>query len=262
MGVHPAAVIAKERLGHEARRLAVLTRHVLDHILVNHHGISRLDQGFKAVVNLRLTRRGHLMMLPLDGHAQLFHHQAHLGPDVLLCIGRRDGEIPFLVPDLVSGVGHFLFAAIPDPFLGINAVEGAVGLAVELHVVEDEELRFRPHESRVGQAGADEVFLRPLGNAPRVARVGLFGSRLRDGARQAQGRHGAERVNKRRRRVRHRQHVRGLDALPAADAGAVEAQALGEDFLSHLPDGTTEMLPGAKGVDELDVHHLGPALFC
>ena len=39
----------------------------------------------------------------------------------------------------------------------------------------------------------------------------------------------------------------------------LEAEALGEDFLVQLGDGTTEVLPGAKGVDEFYVDHLGPA---
>ena len=166
------------------------------------------------------------------------------------------------MPNLVAGVGHLVFARVPDRFLRINAVEGPVALAVELHVVEDEELGFRPHVGRVSHTRADQVLLGPLGNAPRIARVGLLSAGFSDGAGQAQGRHGAERINKRRYRVGHGQHVRSLDALPAPDAGAVESQPFAEDFLRQLPDGTTEMLPGAKGIDELYVHHFGPRLLC
>ena len=53
---------------------------------------------------------------------------------------------------------------------------------------------------------------------------------------------------------------RGLDALPAPDGGAVKAEALVKDLLGQFADGHAEVLPGAEGVDKLDVHHLGPAV--
>jgi hypothetical protein len=96
VGVHPAAVVPKQRLGHETGRLAVLPRHVLDHILEHHHGIGRLDQRVEPVVDLRLPGRGHFVVLPLDVHAQLLHHQAHLGADVLLLSAGGTGKYPSL----------------------------------------------------------------------------------------------------------------------------------------------------------------------
>ncbi len=148
MGVHAGAVVAKERLGHEAGGLAVLLGDVLDHILVNHHGVGRLDQRVEAVVNFRLAGGGHFVVLALDLDAQFLHHQAHLGADVLLRVGGGDREIAFLVADLVAEVGHLVAAGVPDGFLGIDGVEGAVALGVELHVVEDEELGFRARRRR------------------------------------------------------------------------------------------------------------------
>ena len=127
------------------------------------------------------------MVLAFDLDAQLFHHQAHLGADVLLRCRRGHREITFLVADLVAQVGHLVPAGVPDGFLGIHAVEGAVALVIELHVVEDEELGFRAEHGRVGEAGAGQIFLGALGDAARVAVVGFLGAGLGDGAGQATG---------------------------------------------------------------------------
>ena len=75
-----------------------------------------------------------------------------------------------------------------------------------------------------------------LGDAARVAAVGLLGAGLGDGAGQREGRHGAERIDEGGGRVGHGQHVGGLDGLPAADRGAVEAEAFLEDLLGQLAD--------------------------
>ena len=97
-------------------------------------------------------------------------------------------------------------------------------------------------------------------HAARVARVRFLRIRFRNGAGQGHGRNRAERINESRVRVRHRQHVGGFNALPSADARTVKTVSFSEDFLGQLPNRTTKMLPSAKGVHELDVHHLGPAL--
>ena len=162
------------------------------------------------------------MVLLLNEHAQLFHRQHHFGADVLLGVQRRDREITFLVPDFVAEVGHFVAAGVPDAFVGINAVECAVALGIELHVVKDEKFRFRAEEGLVAQAGGDEIFFRLLRNAARVAAVRLQRAGFGNGAGEGKCRHGHERIYERRLRVRHRQHVAGLDAFPAADGGTVE----------------------------------------
>ena len=141
-------------------------------------------------------------------------------------------------------------------------VERAVGLGIELHVVEDEEFRLGPEERLVGEAGGDEMFFGALGDAARVAGVRLQGAGFGDGAGEAQRRDGAERIDERRVRVGHGQHVGGLDAFPAADGGAVKAESFGEGVLGQFGDGHAEVLPGAKGVHELDVRHFCPGLFC
>jgi len=256
--VHPRPVVPKQRLGHETRRLAVLPRHVLDHILVHHHRVGRPHQRVKPIVYLRLPRRGHLVMLPLNLQPQLLHHQTHLRPKVLLRVGRRHRKIPLLVPNLIPQVRQLLPPRVPHPLLALHTVKGPVAPTLILHVVENEKLRLRPKHRAVGHPRARQIPLGLLRNAPRVPRVALLGPRLGNRAGQRQRRLRAKRIHKRRRRVRHRQHVRRLNALPAPDARPVKPQPLGENLLAQLPDRTTEMLPRPKRVHKLDVEHLRP----
>ncbi len=165
------------------------------------------------------------------------------------------------MPDLVAQVRHFLASGIPDSLFGIDAVVSAVALGIKLHVVEDEELRFGPEHCRVSQTSAAQEFLGALRDPARVPSVGFLGARLRDGACQRQGWLDAEGINKGRGRIRHRQHVGSFNALPTADARTVEAQSFAEDLFGQFADGTAEVLPGAKRVDEFNVDHLGTALF-
>ena len=59
-----------------------------------------------------------------------------------------------------------------------------------------------------------------------------------------------------RLRLRHHQHVALVDRLPAADAGAVEAQAVLEDVLVELVDRNGEVLPQPGEVHEPQVDGL------
>ena len=53
-----------------------------------------------------------------------------------------------------------------------------------------------------------------------------------------QGGHGAEGIDEGGVGIGHGQHVGGFDALPAADGGAVKAEAFVEDFFGQFADGT------------------------
>ena len=117
----PEPLSPKSGLGMKQAVLPCLLGDVLDDVLVDHHRVGRLDQRVKAVIDFRLAGRGHFVVLPLDLDAQLLHHQAHLGADILLRVGRGDREITFLVADLVAEVGHLVPAGVPDGFLGIDA---------------------------------------------------------------------------------------------------------------------------------------------
>ena len=128
--------------------------HVFNHVLIKHHRIGGLNQGVEAVIDFRLACRCYFVMLALNPDSQFFHDQAHLGSNVLLRIGRSDRKITFLMPNLVSQVGHFVAARVPNRFFGIDTVESPVGFRVELDVIENKELGFRSENRRVGQPGA------------------------------------------------------------------------------------------------------------
>ncbi len=159
MRVHATAVVAKERLGHETGRFAVLPCHVLDDVFVDHHRVSGTNEGIKPVINFRLTGSCHFVMLPFDGYAEFLHDQAHFSADVLLRIRRRDRKISFLVPNLVAKIGHFIAAGVPDGFFGFNRIKCAIAPAVELHIVKNEKFRFGPEEGLIGYSSAREIFL-------------------------------------------------------------------------------------------------------
>ena len=65
-----------------------------------------------------------------------------------------------------------------------------------------------------------------------------------------------ERIDERRLGLRHDEHVALVDRLPAADAGAVEAEAVLEHVLVELVDGDREVLPEAGKVHEPQVDRL------
>jgi hypothetical protein len=56
------------------------------------------------------------------------------------------------------------------------------------------------------------------------------------------------------------EHVGGVDGLPAADGGAVEADALFKGSFIPGFEGVGTVLPGAEHVDELEVDHFGVVL--
>ena len=141
-------------------------------------------------------------------------------------------------------------------------VETAVGRLIVTHVVEDEELGLRPDEARVADARALQVVDRLAGHVPRIAAVVLAGDRVLNVADHRQGRDLAERIEHGRFGLRHHEHVALVDGLPAADAGAVEAQPVLEHVLVELVDGDGEVLPQSREVHEPQVdglHVLFPA---
>ena len=262
--VHARAVVAEDRLGHEAGRLAVgLGDHVGD-VLIDLHVVGHGDHGAELDAELVL-RGGHLVVVLLDGDAHLGHHRDHLRADVLAAIDRRHGEVAALGARTVAEVAHLVFGAgVGGQLGGVDAEAGVVRIGGEAHVVEDEELGFRADEQRVAHARRLHVGLGLLGDAARVALVELAGRRLEHVAEDGDGRLSEEGIEVRRGGIRHQQHVGGFDALPAGDRRAVEGIAVLEDVLVERARMRGHMLHLALGVgeteiDELDVlvlHHL------
>ncbi len=162
-----------------------------------------------------------------------------------------------LLADRVAETG---IAGVPVAFRRVDLVPGFVRAARVRHLVEDEELALRADEARVGDTRGAQVLLGALREPPRILVVRLVRRRLRDLAEQRERRHLGERIEERRRRVGHEDHVALLDALPAADRGAVEAEALVERGLVERADGQRYVLPGTEQVAELQVDHGGARL--
>ena len=257
--MHAAAVVGKQRLGHEGGGLAVLVGHVADNVLEQPHVVRRLHQRVIPLIDLRLPAGGDLVMVALDVEAALHHGLGHLAAQVLVVVRRRHREVPFLVARAVAEVVPFP-AGIPTPFLGVDVVEAGVLVLVEADAVEDEELGFGPEVGCVRQPAALQVQLRLLGDPARVALIVLAGDRIDHvGERDNRGRLG-KRIHEYCRRIG--EHVALVDGRPAANAGAVKTVALFEDLFRQFVDrignvvGQSRQI-GKAYVDLLDVVLLG-----
>ena len=172
---------------------------------------------------------------------------------------RVDGEIATLGARAVAEIAHLVFGAGIGRQLGrVELVAHVVGVGVEAHIVEHEELRFRAHEHGVGGLGLLDIGLGQLGRHARVAGIGLAGGGLEDIAEQAERRLGVEGIDMRRRRIGHQRHVGFVDRLPAGDGRAVEHLAFGEGVLTDEADIEGDVLQlaarvGEAQIDELDV---------
>src|SRR5208283_806837 len=127
VAVHARAVVTENRLGHEGHDLPMLARDVAEDVLVIHEAVCQLGQWAEPHVDLGLTGRTDLVMMDLDRHADLLQGQNHLGAQVLELVGRRAGEVTFLVPQLVAQVGALLTSRIPDSLDGVNVVIPCLG---------------------------------------------------------------------------------------------------------------------------------------
>ena len=243
VAVHPRAIVAIQGLGHERCRHPVLASHLLDHVLVDHEVVRALEQAATVEVDLALSRRRHLMVVYLAPHAHLRQRQHHIRTHVLQRIGGRAGKVALLVPRLEAQVGAFGRAAVPDALGGVHEVVAGIGGLIVPDIAEDEELGLRTPVAIVGDARGLQVLLGLLGDVAGAAAVLLEGQRVMDVADHAHGRDLKERVDEDRAWVREEEHVTLVDILEAADARAVEAQALLEQLLRHVVDRQREVVP-------------------
>ena len=260
VGVHARAVVLEDGLRHHGDGLAVAHPHVLDDVLVLQHLVGHGRQGGEAHVDLRLPGGSHLVVMDLADDAAGLQRLDHLGTDVLQAVHGRHREVAFLVPGLVAQVLLVAVARVPGSLVGVDVVEAVVVALVEADVVEDVELDLRPPVAGVGDAGGLEVQLGLLRHVARVPGVGLAGQRILDVAHQVQGGQRGERIHEGGVGVREQQHVRLVDGLEAADAGAVEPDAVLEQPGVELVGGDGEMLPQPGHVGEPQVHDLRAVL--
>ncbi len=252
--VHAAAVVGKDRLGHERGCASVLAGHVADDVLVDHHVVRRGDQLGELHAQFVLGC-GHLVVMLLDGYAQLGHGQQHLAAHVLQGVVGADGEIALFELDLVSEVAPlFLAGAVPWRLDGIDAVEAAAVAGVEADVVEDEEFRLRSKEGRIGEPGAGQVADGALGQGARAAVVGLAAAGLLDRADQAEGFLAVEGIDPGGAGIGHHRHVRFVDGLPAANGGSVKGQSFCEGLLFHQIAVNGQVLPLSVDIGEFQIN--------
>ena len=259
--MHAGTVVGEDRLRHEGRDLAVRLRRVADHVLVGLDVVAHRGQRVEPHVDLALTGGADLVVMDLDRDAERLHREDHLGAEIHQGVVRRHRVIPALRADLVAQVRSLVRAGVPEPFDRIDLVEAAlVGVGVA-HVVEHEELRLRTHVDRIADAGAAEVRLGALRDTAGVLGIARAGDRLIDIADHVHRGHGGIRVEPGRGRVRHHQHVGLVDRLEAADRGAVEPDAVGEDVLVDVRDALGGVLPGAEEIDEAEIENFDSGLF-
>ena len=194
------------------------------------------------------------MVVLLDDRAHLRHRREHFAAHVLRRILRGNREVAALgadaVPEIAALVGR---VRVGRQFDRVDLEAGVVGLGSKAHVVEDEEFGLRAEEGGVADPGRLEIGLGLLGDAARIAIVGLAAGRIENVAVDDHGRGGEEGVHARRSRVGHERHVGFVDRPPAGDRRAVEHQALGESLLvdQRLIEGY--VLPFAPRVGETQI---------
>ena len=194
------------------------------------------------------------MVVLLDRHAHGLHGRQHFAAHVLSRIQRGNREVAALGRDAVAEVAAFISGVAVDRQLGgIELEAGVVGVGHELHVVEDEELGLGTDIDRVGDARGLQVGLGLLGDAARIAVVGLAGGGLEDVAVDRHGGGREERVHLGRRRVGHEGHVGLVDRLPAGDGRAVEHDAVGEHVFVDHRHVEGHVLPLAARVRETEI---------
>ena len=197
------------------------------------------------------------MVMHFDFHADRFQRFAHGGTDVLKLVDRRHREVAALDRRTVAGVAVLVvLARVPGSILRVDVDVAAPRAGVRTDRVEDEEFVFRTEVRRVGDAGRLQVGHAALGDRARITLVTLHGCRLDHVAAQHQRGFLEERVDERGTRIRHQDHVRLVDALPAGDRRTVEHLAVDEQLLIDGVGRHADVLFLALGIAEPEVHIL------
>ncbi len=263
MHVHARAVVAVQRLGHEGRGTAIGVGDVVHAVLQGLDFVGLGHQGVELHADFVLTGGRHFVVVDFDHLAHLFQGVAHGGTDFVVMVDRRQGEVATLDAWAVALVAAFDgLVGHPGTLLGVDLEHRAGNVGLELHFVEDEELRLGTDEHGVADAGGLEVFLGATGDGAWVAVVALHGGRLDHVADQDQGRLFGERVQHGGAVIRQEDHVGGFDAFPALDGGTVEHLASFEEVVfQRIASWHGDVLLLAFGVRETQINPLDVMIF-
>ena len=262
MNVHPAAIIADQRLGHEGDGLAIALGDVLDRVFQRLHFIGLAHQGIEQDADFALAGGGDFVVMHLNGMAHLLQRQTHRAANIVQRIHRRHREIAALDAGAMAEVAAFISTlGVPAGLGGINLVGTAADIGAPAYVVENEKFIFRAEIGGVGNAGGLQIGFRPPRHRTRIALVTLHGVGFDNIAGQQQSWLFKERVNTGGGRIRHQDHVGFLNPLPAGDGRAVEHLAVLEHIFVHGADRHGDVLLFATGVREAVIHELDALFF-
>ncbi len=155
----------------------------------------------------------------------------------------------------MAEIRPLLRAGVPGALCRIDLIHRVVDALAVTDVVEDEELRLRTEIGGLADTALLEINLGLLGDVAGVAAVGLSGDRILDVADQGKRRRRAERIEKRRGRIRNDEHVALLDLLKPADRRAVEADTVDERISVERSRWNRKVLPEARQVGEPQIDH-------
>ena len=163
-------------------------------------------------------------------------------------------EVTFLETNVVAEIAAFVIGiGVGRKLDRVELESSIVGLDCIFHVIEDEELGFRPEEHRVAEAHGLDQTLGLLGDGARVAVVRLASQRFEGVANQDKRRLRIERIDAGALGVRHELHVRFVDRLPAGNGGAIEHDAFAEGILLDGRDVGGDVLPFAARIGEAEI---------
>src|SRR5437870_2018346 len=100
MAMHPAAIVAEKRFGHEGGSLALFLRDVANGVLEELQVVSSADQRRVTEINFALTRGGNFMMVTLDVNSDFLELGGNFTAKILQRIERRQRYVALFVSNV------------------------------------------------------------------------------------------------------------------------------------------------------------------
>ena len=179
-------------------------------------------------------------------------------------IDRWHRKVAAFVANLVTKVGTLVLASVPLRLDAIQVEKAFVWLLIESHIVENEEFRFRAKERRVGDPCALQIRDGFSSHVARITAVILSRNRILNIANEVHRGQRRERILPGRIRLRHDQHVRLVNRLPATNTGTIEAQPVFERVLRQVRSRDRGVLPLPDKIhkSQIDRFHIVLAAHC